>query len=157
MIRLRPYRLEDADTILSWCANETAFYQWTAGVLGDYPLSREQFHSVSSLMAFTAVDDREVVGFFTMRNPGESVEEVRFGFVTVDSRRRGQGLGKAMLLLGLKYAREIYGAKKASLGVFENNPPAFHCYLAAGFQETDTVKYCIRGEEWNCREMEIVF
>lgn len=155
MIRLRPYRLEDADVILSWCSDEAACDRWTAGVLGDYPLTREQFYRVSSMMAFTAVDDREVVGFFTMRHPGESLDEVRFGFVTVDAKRRGQGLGKTMLQLGLRYAREIYGAKKATLGVFENNPSAWHCYRAVGFRETETVKYNIRGEEWLCREMEM--
>ena len=29
--------------------------------------------------------------------------------------------GKEMLKLGLKYAFDVYGAKKVSLGVFENN------------------------------------
>lgn len=34
MLRLRPYTPSDASTILSWTKNKTAFYQWTAGVLG---------------------------------------------------------------------------------------------------------------------------
>lgn len=40
------------------------FYKWTAGVLGEYPISEEQFNTVSNLMAFTAIDDNDVVGFF---------------------------------------------------------------------------------------------
>ena len=65
-----------------------------------------------------------------------------------------------MLQLGLKYAKEIYGAKKVSLGVFENNAPAYYCYKAVGFSdvELDEIeKYSILGEEWNCLELEMVF
>lgn len=159
MIRLRPYRPSDAAVILSWCTDEQAFYKWTAGVLGDYPLSTEQFSQVQDKMAFTAEDDGAIVGFFIMRHPGESLDLLRFGFVTVDSRRRGQGCGKAMLRLGLKFAKEIYGAKKVTLGVFENNPSAYHCYRAVGFTElptTESETYRIGSEEWRCLEMECV-
>lgn len=160
MIRLRPYKESDAHIILSWCKDEKAFYKWTAGILGEYPITEEQFQSVNLVMAFTAIDDNDIVGFFTMRNPGESFDELRFGFVTVDIQKRGKGYGKAMLQLGLKYAKEIYGAKKVSLGVFENNEPAYYCYKAVGFSdvELDEIeKYYVLGEEWNCLELETVF
>ena len=116
MLRLRPYHIKDAETILSWAKDEKAFYKWTAGVLGTYPLSLEQFHSVSDLMAFTAIDDNDVVGFFTMRRPTASFDELRFGFVIVDANKRGKGYGKQMLQLGLLYAKEIFGAKKVTHG-----------------------------------------
>lgn len=160
MIRLRPYKESDAETILSWCKDEKAFYKWTAGMLGEYPITTERFGKVHSLMAFTAVDDNDAIGFFTMRNPGESYDELRFGFVTVDSQKRGKGYGKAMLQLGLKYAKEIYGAKKVSLGVFENNLSAYHCYKAVGFTDVELKEpetYRASGEVWNCLELEIVF
>lgn len=158
MLRLRPYNLNDAEQILSWCKDEKAFYKWTAGILGDYPLSKEQFSAVTNLMAFTAIDDNEIVGFFTMRKPSEIFDELRFGFVVVDSEKRGKGYGKKMLQLGLKYAKEIYGAKKVSLGVFENNESAYHCYKAVGFQDIileETEMYHVLGEEWKCLELEI--
>lgn len=158
MLRLRPYHSNDAEQILSWSKDAEAFYKWTAGVLGEYPLWVEQFHSVTNLMAFTAIDDDEVVGFFTMRKPGESFDELRFGFVVVDSRKRGKGYGKRMLQLGLRYAKEIYGAKKVSLGVFENNQPAYHCYKAVGFKDIvlDEIEtYHVLDEDWKCLELEI--
>ena len=105
MLRLRPYNSNDAEQIMSWSKDETAFYKWTAGVLGDYPLSKETFSAVTNLMAFTAIDDNEIIGFFTMRKPKESFDELRFGFVVVDSKKRGKGYGKKMLQLGLKYAK----------------------------------------------------
>ena len=156
MLRLRPYNKNDAETILSWTKDETAFYKWTAGVLGKYPLSVEQFNEVSNAMAFTAVDDDEIAGFFTMRRPTKSHDELRFGFVIVNPAIRGKGYGKKMLQLGATFAKEIYGAKKASLGVFKNNEPAYYCYKSVGFvdlPETDT--YEINGETWDCLELEM--
>lgn len=105
---------------------------------------------------FTAFDETGIVGFFTLRNPGESLDELRFGFVIVNPCKRGKGYGKNMLQSELKFAFEIYGAKKVSLGVFENNLPAYCCYKAVGFRDVvlDTPeKYSVMGEEWKCREL----
>ena len=104
MLKIRPYKPEDSKTILSWCGDERAFYQWTAGVLGDYPVTPKEFAFVEKLTPFTAFDERGIVGFFTLRQPGESAEELRFGFVIVKPEMRGKGYGKAMLCLGIKYA-----------------------------------------------------
>lgn len=157
-LRLRPYNENDADTILSWSKGERAFYKWSAGVLGEYPINKEQFGFVKNLMAFTAINDDEVIGFFTIRRPSENFDELRFGFVVVDPEKRGQGYGKRMLQLGIKFAREIFGAKKVSLGVFENNGSAYCCYKAVGFKDIvleETEKYTVLGEEWKCLELEM--
>ena len=156
MLRLRPYMESDAETILSWPMDERAFYRWTAGRLGEYPLTKERFSSLSFLMRFTLLDEEEPAGFFTLRNPNDTPDEVRFGFVIVDPEKRGRGYGKEMLCLGLKYAFEIYRAKKASLGVFENNLPAYYCYKAAGFGDVTKEPqeaYRVLGEDWKCREL----
>ena len=156
MIRIRPYQAADANTVLSWCQDEKAFYQWTAGMFGSYPISPGEFKFAETLMPFTVFDESGMIGFFTLRNPGESLDELRFGFVIVNPEKRGKGYGKAMLQLGLKFAFEIYGAKRASLGVFENNPTAYYCYKAAGFQDVvlDAPKsYHILGEDWVSKEL----
>ena len=156
MLRIRPYKAADAPTILSWCRDERAFYQWTAGILGDYPITEDAFRFVESLMPFTAFDETGIVGFFTLRNPGETLDELRFGFVIVNPDIRGKGYGKAMLRLGTKFAFELYGAKRVSLGVFENNPAAYHCYKAAGFDDVildSPETYCVMDEEWKCKEL----
>ena len=124
--------------------------------MGKYPITGKEFGFVESLMPFTAFDKNGIVGFFTLRNPEGKPDELRMGFVIVDPERRGCGTGKEMLLLGLRYAFGIYGAKKVSLGVFENNDPAYYCYRAAGFKDADpeeTKAYQIMGEEWKSREM----
>lgn len=30
MLRVRPYRKDDAKTIVTWCKDEETFYKWTA-------------------------------------------------------------------------------------------------------------------------------
>lgn len=134
------------------------FTSGTQGSWGEYPLAPEKFRFVDSLMAFTAFDENGIVGFFTLRNPREVADELRIGFVIVDPIQRGIGKGKEMLKLGLRYAFDVYGAKKVSLGVFENNESAYHCYKAAGFKDVilDEIEtYEVLGEEWKCVEMAI--
>ena len=126
--------------------------------MGEYPLTQEKFRFVESLMAFTAFDENGTVGFFTLRNPGGVMDELRMGFVIVDPLQRGTGKGKEMLKLGLKYAFDVYGAKKVSLGVFENNETAYYCYKATGFKDVvleDAETYKVLGEKWKCLEMVI--
>lgn len=164
MLRVRPYRKKDANAIVNWCKNEEAFLKWSAGILGDYPVTVQRMEESTSgriendrYFPFVAVEENRVVGFFTLRHPGEDNDELRFGFVIVNPDVRGKGYGKKMLELGLKFVFEVYGAAKASLGVFENNPNAYHCYKAVGFQENGKMRqYELKGQEWKCIEMEIV-
>ena len=156
MIRIRPYKSTDASRILSWCRDEKSFYMWSAGILGDYPVSEKEIQFVENLMPFTAVIDDEIIGFFTLRYPNESIEELRLGFIIVDPDKREKGYGKEMIQQGLNHAFKVEGVKKVSLGVFENNLPAYYCYKSVGFQDVvldKTEKYSVLGEEWKCREL----
>ena len=93
-----------------------------------------------------------------MRNPGVSFDEIRFGFIILDPKKRGMGYGKKMLQLGLKFAFDIYGASKVSLGVFENNESAYQCYKAVGFQDKNSEEnntYKILGEDWTYLELAV--
>ena len=156
MLGIRPYKSADANTVLSWIRDEKMFYQWSAGKFGNYPITQKEFSFVETMMPFVAFDESGIVGFFTLRTPNASLYELRFGFIIVSPDVRGKGYGKAMLSLGLKFAFEIYGARKVSLGVFENNPSAYHCYKSLGFEDVnlDTPEtYTIMGEEWKCKEL----
>ena len=57
--------------------------------------------------------------------------------------------------MAIDYAHKELDATKVSLGVFENNPPAIHCYEAVGFKQVQirkTESYTCLGEIWNCIE-----
>ena len=162
-LRLRPYQLRDAEEIVTWCGDEEAFYKWSAGILGQYPLTVERFNTTMAArdnaghyFPFVVEDEGKPVGFFILRQPGEDPQQLRFGFVIVNPAIRGKGYGKKMLTLGIRYAFELYGAKKVSLGVFTNNPSAYFCYKALGFRENGGVSdYQIGEERWECLELEL--
>ena len=46
MIRIRPYKASGVDTILLWCQDEKLFYQWTAGILGNYPITQKELDNL---------------------------------------------------------------------------------------------------------------
>jgi RimJ/RimL family protein N-acetyltransferase len=124
--------------------------------MGTYPITTKEFQFVEALNAFTAYDENEIVGFFTLRKPNDSVNELRIGFVIVDPAKRGKGFGKEMMRLGIDYAFNQEKADVLSLGVFENNLPAYYCYKSVGFKDVtrDEIEtYEVLGEVWICREM----
>ncbi|WP_304958521.1 GNAT family N-acetyltransferase, partial [uncultured Duncaniella sp.] len=89
--------------------------------------------------------------------PANDRAEQRLGFVIIDDSKRGRGLGKALVSIATKFAFEKLGASKVSLGVFENNLAAIHCYEAVGFHRVtraETESYLCLGEIWKCVEME---
>lgn len=156
MLRLRPFRSPDAKEIITWTSAPEEFYKWTAGIMGDYPVSEKRLLEAVSArednpryFPFTAFDVNGIVGFFTVRTLGEDDKKVRFGYVIINPSRRGMGYGKQMLKLGLKFAFEIYGANEVSLGVFDNNSQAYNCYRGIGFRENGIQEeYNLCGETW---------
>lgn len=163
MLCLRPYRSNDSRRIANWCQDEKTYYQWTEGRMGNYPVSPERIEQAVSgridnekYFPFVAFDETGIVGFFTLRQPGDNDAELSFGYVIVSPWARGKGYGKQMLKLGSKFAFELYGASKLTLEVFENNPNAYYCYKSVGFRENGNfTSYALCGEKWKSIEMEL--
>ena len=162
---LRTYQPSDAAVIASWLKNEYLMRQWCADRYERYPVTPEDMNTYyernidgQRSRALTMTDGNDIVGYITLRTPADKHTEQRLGFVIVDDSKRGCGLGKALVTMAVKYAFETLGATKVSLGVFENNPSAIHCYEAAGFHRvslSETESYECLGETWNCIEMEL--
>ena len=162
---LRPYEDRDAAAIVSWIGDERTFRKWSADRFESWPITAEDLkrHYAAAdpdrFFPMTAFDDAGPAGHLIMRFTDEAKKVLRFGFVIVDGKRRGMGLGREMLALAARYAFESLKAEKITLGVFENNEPARRCYRAAGFRDGDPAKagvYRVMGEEWKCLEMELV-
>ena len=166
MLRLRPYKQCDAKYIVDWIKDEVAFRKWCADRYDKYPISADDmnahysaFDDSDSFFAMTAYDEHGVVGHLIMRFTDKDKRVLRFGFVIVDDSKRGMGYGKEMLRLAVSYAFEMLKVDKITLGVFENNPSAYHCYQSVGFKETaenKTEYYHVLSEDWKCLEMEMV-
>ena len=125
---LRPFNINDAPTILSWCKDKHAFRLWSA----------DRYKHI------------------LLRFPSEDKTVIRFGFVIVDDSKRGKGYGKQMLRLAIDYAQQELRAKHITLGVFCDNLSAVECYKSVGFRITGMDSYLIDGEEWKGFEMELV-
>ena len=163
-LTLRTYQPSDATMITSWLKSEYLMRQWCADRYERYPVTPEDMNRYHERnidgqhsRALTMADGDVIVGYITLRTPADDPTEQRLGFVIVDDSKRGRGLGKTLVSMAVKYAFETLGATKVSLGVFENNPSAIHCYEAVGFHRVslpDTESYKCLGETWNCIEME---
>ena len=146
MLRLRPYKSCDAEHIARWVDDERVFHIWGGDLFGAFPINGDTINNTyfnkngncaepDNFYPMTAFDESGVVGHFIIRYIGGNNKVVRFGWVVVDGSRRGRGLGREMLTLALKFAFEIHGAERVTIGVFENNPRAYKCYTSIGFSE----------------------
>ena len=155
---LRPFNINDAATILSWCKDNHAFRLWSADRYRDFPAKPEEMteqYKGDNMYPLTAVVGDAIVGHILLRFPSEDKSLIRFGFVIVDDSKRGKGYGKQMLRLAVDYAQQILGANRISLGVFCDNLSAIECYKSIGFRIIGEDSYPIDGEEWKGFEMEL--
>lgn len=169
MLRLRPYKNCDAKTIISWCKDEYTFRKWTGVQYESFPISEADMNKKyvdfngdcaeeDNFYPMTACDDSGVVGHLILRYVNGDKSVIWLGFVIVDDTKRGKGYGKEMIKLAVKYSFEIMKAEKLTIGVFENNLPAYYCYKAAGFKDVKTDKDIICelfGEKWKILELEL--
>jgi len=162
VLTLRSYEKSDAGIIVGWTGDEIAFRKWCADRYDRWPITADDMNRnydgfAGGFWPMTAMEDGVPFGHLIIRSVEGEKRTVRFGFVIVDPEKRGRGLGRELLLMALRYAFVELGAERVTLGVFENNPSARRCYLAAGFRELDSggpEYFRIMGEKWRCIEME---
>jgi len=153
---LRPFNINDAPTILSWCKDKHAFRLWSADRYKKFPAQPDEMmeqYKGENMYPLTAVVEEEIIGHILLRFPSEDKSDIRFGFVIVDDSKRGKGYGKQMLRLAIGYAQQELGAQKISLGVFCDNISALKCYKSVGFRLTGEDSYTIDGEKWKGYKM----
>ena len=164
MLRLRPYKSCDAPKIALWLTDEDTFLKWGGNHFGEFPISAEIIDKKymddngdcpeeDNFYPMVAFNDEGVVGHFIMRYLDGDNRKIRFGWVITDASKRGMGYGKQMLTLGLEFAFNILKVNEVTLGVFENNIPAYRCYKSVGFVEDREEFRDIKGEQWKLIEL----
>jgi RimJ/RimL family protein N-acetyltransferase len=126
------------------------------GIAAEPPIDVERWAARWELdRTFVAVVGGEVVGELHL-------ELTPFGYaeigMMVAAGSRGRGVGTALMLAGIDWARER-GLHKLSLGVFPTNAPALALYRKLGFvEEGRRVKHMRRanGELWDLIEMGLI-
>lgn len=160
MIRLRPFKKQDAERLLPWLSDERIMAMWCAGKF-EAPLTEEQIlawleetERTDHTWAMAGLDETgKVIGHLCMWADYEH-NSLHLGFIVVDDTRRGQGLGRQMVEKAVRYAFEILGVGRVTIGVFDSNPRAHACYEKAGFRDeyVEEHAYDYHGEVWNrCR------
>ena len=167
MLKLRPYKPADAQMIISWCEDKDSFIKWTAGQYGKYPITPDDMNNKyaelnrlisNGFFPMVAYDGDAPVGHIVIRYMDDSKKTVRLGFVIVDGKLRGKGYGKQLIRLALQYAHDTLGAAKVTIGVYDNNMPAYACYISSGFHVSETTQpqiHTFSGEVWKYLELEI--
>jgi RimJ/RimL family protein N-acetyltransferase len=164
MLRLRPYKTCDAAKIVTWIKDEYSFRQWCADRFEIFPITAQMMNDYYASMEgddtcwqMTAFDETGVVGHFTMRFVDQKKKVIRLGFIIISDEIRNHGVGKELLQLATTYAFTILKVNKITLGVFDNNTAAYHCYKSVGFCEVSSKRnsYLILGKMWKCIELEL--
>lgn len=166
MIRIRPFKISDADYLINWVGDRRKFTMWSADKF-KYPLTKEQIEEYMNKYEqdehgwiFTALDKAgKPVGHFLMRMADYQNESVHLGFIIVDSEIRGKGYGREMVSLAVKYAFVILKVRRVTLGVFANNPAAHNCYKSVGFLEEkyEEEAFTYQDEKWGLYDMAIEY
>ena len=114
---LRPFNINDAPTILSWCKDKHAFRLWSADRYKEFPAQPDEMmeqYKGENMYPLTAVVEEEIIGHILLRFPSEDKSVIRFGFVIVDDSKRGKGYGKQMLQLAILKAKQDFGAGRSN-------------------------------------------
>lgn len=165
-MKLRMFRESDSAAICGWIKDEKVLYQWSADMIGKFPLKpnllSEYYASVANGDTFFPVcicDDADrLIGHLIIKYPNsEDRSLVRFGFVIINNELRGQGYGRRTMQSAIEYAKNVLKAERITLGVFADNESAKHCYESVGFAATGAVHvYKLPVGEWECIEMELI-
>ena len=77
MLRLRPFRAPDAKEIITWTNEPNEFYKWSAGILGDFPVSEERLlEAVSGSLDVVVKADVIQAGGMTKAGDTYTAEEL---------------------------------------------------------------------------------
>jgi len=156
-MRLRPYiASKDFNEIKNWVVEERLHAMWCANLI-QFPIEKDNFEKIMQEAAerfgdspFVATSDEgELIGFFCYSVNMDNNEGM-LKFVMNNPRYRGQGYGKEMINLAVKYAFEITNVQAVHLNVFPENTRAKKCYESVGFTErkTDMNAFAYKDEAW---------
>lgn len=160
MIRLRPLKRRDCESIVLWLQEERQFSMWSMGTF-HYPLTIAQLEDYmvqvereEDAWSMAALDkEGRLVGHFAVRKANYQENCAYLGFIVVDPEQRGKGFGKEMVTMAVRYAFEVMKVNKVTLNVIEENRAALACYLSIGFQVKERIEQKnLGGESWTlCR------
>ncbi|WP_066192694.1 GNAT family N-acetyltransferase [Gracilibacillus timonensis] len=168
MIQLEYFEEKDFKDLMDWIPSAEFLLQW-GGPQFVFPLTKDQLHDYikhanlhdSETYIYKAKDSvtRKMIGHISLNKVDRKNRSARIANVLIgDKASRGKGMGKVMVNELLPIAFEEWKLHRVSLGVFDFNQSAIHCYEKVGFKKEGLLRECrkIGGEYWNLLEMSIL-
>ncbi len=135
--RLETPRASDIDELMNWFPDARSVDIWS-GPRFRYPFTRESFHEdcrIDDILSYALFDPDGAMAAF-----GQVYERHDRGhlarLITHPEMRR-RGIGKRLIEMLMRAARDVCGHTKYSLFVLRDNAPAYQCYLKMGFVVQD--------------------
>lgn len=160
-VSFRKFTYKDFDALMRWIPSEEFSLQW-AGPSLQYPLTYEQLTAYSQTpnsAIFTVMLGQVAVGHLSIMRIDARNESARIGRVLVGEQpARGSGIGEKMMRLALHYCFEELQLHRVTLGVYDFNKSAIHCYEKVGFRKEGYLRDSLKfGEQfWSAYEMSIL-
>ncbi len=163
MIKLRPYKKNDAKDIISWNTTKEGFFEWSEGELRTFPATVEAmngyFESLSGDRTgyqVVAVEERELMGYLVLHFMSEDMDELAIESFWLSPFARELGHGPEVIEMVLKYAFDIMRAKRVLYYACEDNNDMRSLYHKVGFYETGVKRsYKVDDQTIVVIEMEI--
>ena len=162
MLRIRPYKTKDAQSIQTWIKSAKEHALWCANLI-DYPLTQQglddmlaQYNTSGEGGMFTALSgDGKPVGFFTVMRADYKTNNAHLGFIIVDPALRGQGYGADLVHMAVRYCFCMLLTASVTLKVYDINEAAHRCYHSVGFTDVTHNKQSLvfEGESWGTHDM----
>ena len=131
---LRPARMEDLKTVLSWVENPESMRVWGGAAL-PFPGTPETIWTTigaDERSTYTLVDrahDLVAFGQILPRDPN-----VHLARIIVAPHARGQGVGRVLCRELMRTAQALHHPKAFTLNVYVNNVAALALYRSLGFE-----------------------
>lgn len=165
MLRIRPYKTNDAEKIQGWIRNAEEHALWCANLI-EYPLNQQRLNAMHTQYCskgeggmFTALNQEGMpVGFFAVMRADYKTNNAHLGFIIVDPELRGRGYGKQLVQSAVRYCFCMLFTSSVTLKVYDNNEPAHHCYRAVGFTDVrhNDRSLVFEGKNWGTYDMIII-
>ena len=134
VMNIRKYEKNDASKVLSWFDTKEEFELWEAERFKKYPITARElnaYYEKENVDAYTFIFEGALAGHFAIKFLNKKI--ARLFLIVLDKSIRGKGLGKKMVVEGMKLAKSM-GAEEVSICVFDQNEGAVGCYKSLGFE-----------------------
>lgn len=165
MLRIRPYKTTDAASIQNWIKNPREHALWCANLM-DYPITDErmaamhaEYNAQGEGGLFTGLNASGTpVGFFAVMRADYKINNAHLGFIIIDPAQRGQGYGKEIVHMAVRYCFYMLFTTSVTLKVYDMNEIAYRCYQTVGFKNVthNDRSLVFEGESWGTQDMIII-